>query len=221
MHTPSMPAHPGSGTSERPVLTRQAVIETALRLIDERGLDRLSMRALGAELGVEAMSLYRHVPSKAALLDGVVALLLDELAAAVPGTGDWQEALAALATAHRAAERRHPGAYPLLARMPARAWATARGLVAGYVSVLTDAGFTEAEAARVLRLIARYVIGFSVTRPVAAAEPDPPAPGAAGVLLGQLADPGEEDRLFAMGLEALIAGLSPGVAAGRDRERGD
>jgi AcrR family transcriptional regulator len=57
-------------------LTRQQVLEEALRLIDEEGLEACSMRKLGARLGVEAMSLYYHVENKRALLDGVVESLV-------------------------------------------------------------------------------------------------------------------------------------------------
>jgi AcrR family transcriptional regulator len=76
-------------------LNRRLVLETALRLVDERGRGALSMRALGAALGVEAMSLYAHVPSKAALLDGLVDVMLEELAGEAPPDGPWPAALAA------------------------------------------------------------------------------------------------------------------------------
>ena len=68
-------------------LSRARILETALVLADEIGLEALSMRRLGAELGVEAMSLYNHVPSKAALLDGMVEVILDEMSTSGPGGG--------------------------------------------------------------------------------------------------------------------------------------
>jgi len=57
-------------------LTRQRVLEAALRLLDQEGLEGFSMRKLGTLLGVEAMSLYNHVESKRTLFDGVIELLI-------------------------------------------------------------------------------------------------------------------------------------------------
>jgi AcrR family transcriptional regulator len=57
-------------------LTRQRVLEAALHLIDQEGLEGFSMRKLGSLLGVEAMSLYNHVESKRAVFDGVIELLI-------------------------------------------------------------------------------------------------------------------------------------------------
>ena len=65
--------------TERAPLNRALIAETALSLIDERGLDQLSMRKLGAELGVEAMSLYNHVDNKDDLLDAVADRLYEHI----------------------------------------------------------------------------------------------------------------------------------------------
>ena len=64
---------------ERVPLTRGRVLVAALRLVDAEGLEALTRRRLGRELGCEAMALYRYVPDQAALLDGIVELVLDEL----------------------------------------------------------------------------------------------------------------------------------------------
>src|ERR671916_1636487 len=64
---------------KRRPLSRRRILETAVRFVDREGLEALSMRKLGSELGVEAMSLYNHVPNKSALLDGMVEVLLGEL----------------------------------------------------------------------------------------------------------------------------------------------
>src|SRR3954453_13520802 len=79
--------------SARAPLTRDRILRAALVLIDRDGLDALTMRALGAALGVEGMALYRHVGSKERLLDGIAELLVSELgrppagAPAPPGVG--------------------------------------------------------------------------------------------------------------------------------------
>src|SRR5437879_8120056 len=101
----------------RTALSRERIAVAAVALIDGEGLDALSMRRLGAELGVEAMSLYRHFPSKAALLEAVVARLLAELPVPAPTAARWQEAFRALARAYRALLTRHPNAIPLLATL--------------------------------------------------------------------------------------------------------
>src|SRR5215217_6630955 len=64
---------------KRRPLSRRRILEAAVRFVDREGLEALSMRKLGSELGVEAMSLYNHVPNKGALLDGMVEVLLGEL----------------------------------------------------------------------------------------------------------------------------------------------
>src|SRR5262245_24793657 len=99
-------------------LTRDKVLERAVQLVDEEGLDALSMRRLGEALGVQAMSLYRHVSDKADLLDGVHGAIL----AAVPvpaRRGPWATRARALARSVREALRAHPRALVLFATRPA------------------------------------------------------------------------------------------------------
>ena len=81
-----------SPTPPRVPLSRERVLRAAIALADERGIDALTMRALGSELGVEAMSLYNHVRSKDDILDGIVDLVLGDVD--VPGSGTpWKEAM--------------------------------------------------------------------------------------------------------------------------------
>ena len=67
------------GAEPRTPLTRDRVLQAALALADAGGIEALSMRKLGEAVGVEAMSLYNHVPSKADLLDGLVDLVFSEI----------------------------------------------------------------------------------------------------------------------------------------------
>src|SRR4051812_32385650 len=101
-------------------LTRERVCAEALALVDEEGLEALSMRRLGARLGVEAMSLYRHVRDKADLLDALHAAVLGGLQAELH-KGDWRELLNNLARALRKALLSHPHVVPLFATRPVRA----------------------------------------------------------------------------------------------------
>ncbi|HUY76849.1 MAG TPA: TetR/AcrR family transcriptional regulator C-terminal domain-containing protein [Ktedonobacterales bacterium] len=101
-------------------LTRQRMLEAALRLIDREGLEGFSMRKLGALLGVEAMSLYNHVESKRVLFDGVVELLVAEAPYPDQFEGPPREELWAFAHAFRDILRAHPHALPLVAASPLR-----------------------------------------------------------------------------------------------------
>lgn len=101
--------------TERLPLTRQRVADAALAFIDEHGLDGLSMRKLGAELGVEAMSLYNHVTNKADLLDAVAETLFhDVLGAYGDPSGDWKVHARALSHAYVDVATAHPRAVTLL-----------------------------------------------------------------------------------------------------------
>jgi len=139
-------------------LSRRRILRAALRLIDRDGVDALTMRRLGAELGVEAMALYRHVGSKEALLDGVVELLLEELEIPPAGEESWVDAWVGLAHSYRRLARSHPGAFRLLALSPlstAARFERARAPVA----ILRDAGFDEPTARLAFRTLLSYADG--------------------------------------------------------------
>src|SRR3954454_15878579 len=97
------------------------MLRAALELIDREGLEALSMRKLGAELGVEGMALYRHVAGKQALLAGVVELLLEKLEVPAAGAKTWDEAWLALARSYRRLAHDHPGGFRPLRRRAAPA----------------------------------------------------------------------------------------------------
>src|SRR5438445_6468712 len=91
-----------------PALSRARVCREALALVDAEGLEALSMRRLGARLGVEAMSLYRHVRDKADLLDSLQAAVMSEVSPKAAARDDWRALLGAMARALRGAPLRHP-----------------------------------------------------------------------------------------------------------------
>jgi AcrR family transcriptional regulator len=85
---------------------------TALALIDRDGLDALSMRKLGAELGNDPMAVYHYLPNKAALYDGVVEAIYVEMDLdGLSPSGDWREYLAGSVRRMREVLRRHPKAF--------------------------------------------------------------------------------------------------------------
>src|SRR2546425_10781157 len=149
-----------TSSRRRTTLSRERIAAAAVALIDGAGLDALSMRRLGAELGVEAMSLYRHFPSKAALLEAVVARLLAELPVPAPTAARWQDAFRALARAYRALLTRHPKAIPLLATLELSNPGSLA--VAGSVMALfSAAGFDPRTSLYALATGESFVIGFA------------------------------------------------------------
>lgn len=104
-------------TGKRQPLSRDAIVTAALELVDAGGMEALSMRALGAKLGVQAMSLYNHVANKEAVLDGLHERLLMQIELDADAT-DWVEALRSGVRSYRAVARAHPQAFVLLATRP-------------------------------------------------------------------------------------------------------
>jgi AcrR family transcriptional regulator len=100
-------------------LDAQSIRRAAIKLADKDGLSALSMRKLGAELGVEAMALYHHFPNKDAVLDGMV----EELAAATPvpelNHRNWQDRLRAYTRSQLDNLAAHPNLVPLILSRPA------------------------------------------------------------------------------------------------------
>jgi AcrR family transcriptional regulator len=158
-------APPGSG---RAGLDRRRVLGAAVEFIDERGLDALTMRGLGAHLGVEAMALYRYVPGRDNLLDGVVETVIDELYGDpdvhVAASHGWQDYLQRLAHGVRRIALAHPEVFPLVAtRPPAAPWVRPplRSLrwVESFLVALIDSGFTQQSAVAAYRVYSSFLLG--------------------------------------------------------------
>jgi len=138
-------------------LDREGIERAALALIDEEGLAELSMRRLGKKLGVEAMSLYHHYPSKAHLLDA----LLDRLISTLPipeATLPWRERILRFCLSYRALAAKHPRFAPFMIvhRMNTR---TTLGWLESMVRIIGDAGFDAADGARAFRSVGYYLMG--------------------------------------------------------------
>jgi AcrR family transcriptional regulator len=99
----------------RQPLTRERVLRAAVAFADERGIEALSMRKLGQELGVEAMSLYNHVAGKDDILNGIVETIAEEVEVASPDL-DWRTALRRSAISAHETLVRHPWAPALWMR---------------------------------------------------------------------------------------------------------
>jgi AcrR family transcriptional regulator len=217
--TPTHP-DPAADRAARPPLSRERIITAALELVDEHGLQDLTMRRLGARLGVEAMSLYKHVPNKEAVVEGVRETLLDELAElrrSQHHSDSWQEALRGVARAFREVCRRHPRALPLFAADADRAYAASWGAYEPVLNTMVADGVAADDAIAALRIVVRHVLAdgmldvLTVTRtaPMSPAEID--RLSAERPMVGELVrafhrGPGED--LFESGIDALISGLA-------------
>jgi AcrR family transcriptional regulator len=110
-------SRPTKATSgPRRPLTRERILRAALRLIDERGRGALTMRRLGADLDVEAMSLYKHVKNKDDVIRGAVELVHSELSFPDKPNQDWQSRLYEFSRERRANLMRHQNMMPYLLR---------------------------------------------------------------------------------------------------------
>jgi AcrR family transcriptional regulator len=102
-------------TGEEP-LTRERILSTALSMVDEEGIEALSMRRLARELGVDPMAIYHHLPNKRALLSGLIEEVFSEMRMLEPEEiRSWRERVRAWARAFRDVARSHPKLVPHLA----------------------------------------------------------------------------------------------------------
>lgn len=141
-------------------LSRHRILETALELADERGIDSLTMRKLGRALGFEAMSLYNHVASKDDLLDGILDLVLAECEPPSPA-GDWTTAVRASAISVHDALRRHPWSCTLL-MSPRHARSARTRYMDVLLGRLREAGFSAETTYHAYHVLDGYIFGFAL-----------------------------------------------------------
>lgn len=213
----------------REPLSRERVVAAALRIVDADGLDALSMRRLGAALGVEAMSLYHHVPNKSALLDAVVeAIMVEDLEQVAPMDGPWPDRLRWIAAGYRRLLLRHPNAVALVATRPL-ATAGSMRIVERCLAELTEGGLTPPEALAALNAAVVWTLGYVVAEvgrlPGAAPGADPDAVERAVAALAPVEFPlvtdavagttwGLPDGEFMFGLDAVVRGVEAVLADG-------
>ena len=199
-----VPAAPRRGRPPR--LSPDAILDAALALLDDAGLEGFTMRALARRLEADPMAVYRHFDGKEALLAALCDRALADLA---PFDADapWRDQLEGLASAIRAPMLEHRGLVPVLTAAPVT---PAMAVVAEQMVVaLTAAGFDDAAVADGLGALLAYTLGF-----VAVEHADPAvldgALGAAGddVRLRRTLEWGRGDRDFEGGLRLLLDGLA-------------
>jgi AcrR family transcriptional regulator len=195
MHLPAGPA----GRS-RPGMSTDRITAAALQIVDADGPRALTMRRLGQALDRKVMTLYRYVPSKAALLDGVAARVLTDLAIN-PAAADWRQELRGPATSFRGLALAHPNAVPLLVTRPLtsplgqRPPATLRPLE-DFLELLTRARFSPAGALHAYRLFFGFLHGHVLDE-----------------LQDLTEDPDEADDLLRLGLHRLPRREFPRIRA--------
>jgi AcrR family transcriptional regulator len=153
-----VPTRPTPSPGSRVPLSRERVLDTAVSLADEDGLESLTMRELGLRLGVEAMSLYNHVANKDDLLDGMVDLVVSEIELPTD-TVDWREAMRRRAISAQSVFSRHPWASGLIDSRESSGPARLR-YFDWVVGTLRRAGFTLELAARAFSVLDSYIYGF-------------------------------------------------------------
>jgi AcrR family transcriptional regulator len=216
MNTETTPAR------RRTPLTRERVLQTAVRRADEGGIESLSMRKLGQELGVEAMALYHHFANKDDLVDGMVDLVFGEIELP-PSTPNWRTAMRQRAIAVRGALLRHRWAVGLMEsrRRPGPANLRHHDAVIGS---LRAGGFDIGMTAHAYSLLDSYIYGFALTKmnlpfetsddlanvAESMLEPFPPGeyPHMVEILTGHVMKPGYDyGDEFEYGLDLILDGL--------------
>ena len=177
-------------------ITRDAVLSAALELIKRDGADGLSMRRLARELDCDPMTLYRHTPNKAALLDAVAEIVLAQLKVD-PSDPDWAGQLRKVARDYRRLALAHPNVVPLLVILPLSTPLALRplGILRSLEDILTlliGAGFAGADALHIYRALFGFLHGHVLNE------------------LQELVDnPDETDDLLRLGLHRLPIGEFP------------
>ena len=192
-------------------LTREAIAEAALVQIDANGLEGLSMRTLGGALGVEAMALYHHFPSKGELLDAVLERLLDEVEFPPAGSMAPLDRLRRSVESYRHVAVRHPQAFILLA---VRRFNTERtfAFYERILEVLAEAGFGAEHSARLFRLLGYYATGAGLAEIASRAQ----EPDATPVKLEDLVDLQRFPHVAAVAPHLRVANLDPVFDFGLD-----
>lgn len=205
----------------RAPLTRGRVLKAAVRLADREGIEAVSMRRLGTELGIEAMSLYTHVRGKDDLLDGMIELVIGEIPVHREDAG-WKASLRTTILAARAVVLRHPWAPRIIASRndPGPSGLRYYDAVMG---ILRDGGFSLEMTHHAIHLFGSRLLGFTQDLFDDSPDVDPAAlnamaaqlgdthPHIAEMALGVSHDGGlggcDDDVEFAFGLDLILDGL--------------
>ncbi|MEV4218037.1 TetR/AcrR family transcriptional regulator C-terminal domain-containing protein [Nonomuraea sp. NPDC049725] len=204
------------GENRRGALSPQVLVETALRLLDEVGLDGLTVRRLAAELGVRSPALYWHIRTKQELLDGMADAIVLAAGMGPPSADEtWQEWLARRARAYRRCLLAHRDS----ARIVAGATRLGAETVARFdeeLAELVRRGFGPVLALRAITHVTHYVNGFVLQEQAERPESGQPAGPPGETLAAALREGGSPlgEEAFEHGLRTLVAGIEADIEAG-------
>jgi AcrR family transcriptional regulator len=182
-------------------LTKDELFATALRLVDEEGLDALTMRRLGDEVGVEAASLYHHVPNKEALIDGVLVRMRSEVRLPETLPTDWIEIFELIFAEYRRVLTAHPNLM-LYAGRRVESDPETSGLES-----LTRMGFSQDDAVELWQSLIAFSVGFSVFSSSAAETDTSDLPSDLALRMAHWSD-----ETFSRTLRMILEGYAAGAA---------
>jgi AcrR family transcriptional regulator len=208
-------------------LSRERIITAAIEMIEREGVEAVSMRRIAALLDCGVMSLYNHVPSKAALLDDVADRIMSSIEPVTAPGASWEDQVRAQARAFQAIARRYPRSTMLVVHRQ-RTSASSLRPIENALATLREAGFGGTEAVLIMRSFVGFILGSllrevgvtpatvgqaetAAPRPVASPEEFPTVASLAAELTRH--DPDED---FEFGLDLLVHAISarlPTVAA--------
>ena len=158
----SSPKRGGRPRAGQEALSRGRILDAALRLVDEEGMGALSMRRLGAELGVNPMSIYHHLPGKGAVISGLVELVFSGMRVRYSDGSPWQDQVRAWAETYRDLVRSHPNL--VLEIVSSAAAVTEAVLLVNepLYAALDEASLPPAEVVVVADSVVDFVHGFAI-----------------------------------------------------------
>lgn len=199
-------------TTRRRTLSRDAVLTAAVAIADAEGIDAVTLRRLAEALGVHPTSIYNHLPSKEAILEGISELLFAEADMDL-AFADWRDWVRAFAGGMRRVARAHPGAFLVFSRVPAEG-ILARRQAEAAIDAFRRGGFDAASAVECTTGVSLAVLGLAIN--------ECPAVGPTYTLdltelspeefprIFEVADADvDADRMWSRIIEALITGLAP------------
>jgi AcrR family transcriptional regulator len=148
-----------SSTERRTPLSRDRVLRAAVNLADRGGIESLSMRKLGQELGVEAMSLYKHVANKEDILDGMVDAIVSEIKVS-SADGDWLTAMRDQIMSARDVMQHHPWASGVIESRTVIT-PTMMTYMDSVVGIMRDGGFSLDLIHHAMHALGSRLLGFS------------------------------------------------------------
>lgn len=144
---------------DAPALTREAIVEAAIKLLDSSDLENFSMRNLAKELGVYPTAIYWHIPSRNAVINAVISTIMDDLTP--PQSEDWKAWMKTLFRRYRAIIKRHPNISPLIGVQLVSNASVDLDLIEGILQALVSAGFPKHTLPVAYNVVQSAMVGFT------------------------------------------------------------